>query len=236
MKTMIDEVITPEAEGILTPEVVSFVKTETRYISTGLQALEVVTAEDDKRAVELGLSNKSAIKRIEAFRLAIVKPLNDHVKTINGVFEKIMAPFENNDRIIKQKRDVYLREQERIRAEAQRKIDEQYRKEQAAIEAQRQKEQAKLNKQAEKKGVEAPILPPATVLPPPPKIEAPKTVHTDLGRSTVRKIMQFEVMDPNLVPREYLMPDEKKIGAAVRSKLATSIPGVKIWEDLNQSY
>lgn len=220
MKTTIeDEIITPEAEQVLTPEVVTFVKTETSYISRELQTLEVKSPQDDKKAVELGLSNKSAIKRIEAFRQAIVKPLNDHVKTINGVFEKIMAPFEANDRIIKQKRDVFLREQERIRQEEQRKLDEQHRK-----------EQEKLIKKAEKKGVEPVILAPA------PKLEVRQTVHTDLGRSTVRKIMKFEVIDPTLVPREYLMPDEKKIGAAVRSKLATQIPGVKIWEELSQSY
>lgn len=236
METMTEEIFTPEAESVLTPEVVQFVKTETFQISRELQTLDVKTAADDKQAVTLGLANKSAIKRIEAFRLAIVKPLNDHVKNINGVFEKIMVPFENNDRVIKQKRDVYLREQERLRAEEQRRIDEQYRKEQAALDEARRKEQEKLNKKAEKKGVEAPNLPPATVLPPPPKVEVKQTVQTDIGRSTVRKIMKFEVIDPNLVPREYLMPDEKKIGAAVRAKLATSIPGVKIWEELNQSY
>ena len=228
--------IEPEAEGVLTPEVVQFVKTETFQIGRELQALEVKTAEDDTRAVTLGLANKSAIKRIEAFRLAIVTPLNDHVKTINGVFKKIMAPFEQNDTVIKAKRDVYIREQERIRAETQRKIDEQYRKEQAALDEARRKEQEKLNRKAERQGVEAPVLPPATVLPPPPKVEVVQTVHTDIGRSTVRKAMKFEVVDPSLVPREYLMPDEKKIGAAVRAKIVTSIPGVKIWEENIQTY
>lgn len=236
METMTEEIITPEAEQILTPEVVKFVKTETFQISRELNTLEVKTSEDDKKAVELGLANKSALKRIESFRLAIVKPLNDHVKTINGIFEKIMAPFETNDRVIKQKRDSFLREQERLRIEEQRRIDEQYRKEQAALDEARRKEQEKLNKKAEKKGLEAVVLPPATVLPPPPKVEVSQTVRTDIGRSTVRKIMKFEVIEPALVPREYLMPDEKKIGAAVRAKLATSIPGVKIWEELNQSY
>lgn len=236
METMIDEVITPEAEQILTPEVVKFVKTETYQISRELNTLEVKNSEDDKKAVELGLANKSALKRIESFRLAIVGPLNDHIKNINGIFKKIMEPFERNDSTIKQKRDVYLREQERLRIEEQRRIDEQHRKEQAALDEARRKEQEKLNKKAEKKGIEAPILPPATVLPPPPKVEVSQTVRTDIGRSTVRKIMKFEVIDLALVPREYLMPDEKKIGAAVRAKLATQIPGVKIWEELNQSY
>lgn len=236
METMTEEIITPEAEKVLTPEVVQFVKTETFQISRELQTLEVRTAEDDKQAVTLGLANKSAINRLENFRLAIVKPLNDHVSTINGIFKRISEPFKNNDLIIKQKRDVYIREQERIAAEEQRRRDEQYRKEQAALDEARRKEQEKLNKKAEKKGVEAPVLPPATVLPLPPKVEVKQTVHTDIGRSTVRKAMKFEVIDPKLVPAEYLMPDEKKIGAAVRAKLVASIPGVKIWEEIIQTY
>ena len=230
------EVIDTEDERILTPEVVQFVRTETFQISRELQTLEVKTAEGDKQAVTLGLANKSAINRLVNFRLAIVKPLNDHVAMINGIFRKISEPFKINDLVIKQKRDVYIREQQRIAAEEQRRLDEQYRKEQAALDEARRKEQEKLNKKAEKKGVEAPILPPATVLPQPPKVETKQTVHTDIGRSTVREAMKFEVVDPTLIPREYLMPDEKKIGAAVRAKLVTQIPGIKIWKENIQTY
>lgn len=236
MEAIVDEVITPEAEKVLTPEVVQFVKTETFQISRELTSLEVKTPEDDKRAVELGLANKSAINRLENFRKALVKPLNDHVDMINGIFKKLSEPFKQNDSLIKSKRDVYLYEQERIAKEKQRILDEQYRKEQAALEAARQKEQAKLLKQAEKKGVEPVILPPVTVLPPPPKVEIPKTVHTDLGRSTVRKVMKFEIMDASLLPREYLMPDEKKIGRRVRDREITSLPGVRIWEENSQTF
>lgn len=231
-----EEIITPEAEKVLTPEVVTFVKTETSYISRELSTLEVKTAQDDKKAVELGLANKNAIKRIEAFRKALVTPLNDAVDNINNIFKKIALPFQQNDALIKSKRDVYLTEQDRQAKEQQRILDEQYRKEQAVLEEARRKEQEKLNKKAEKKGTEAVVLPPATVLPPPPKVEVKQTVHTDLGRSTVRKVPKFEVIEPSLVPREYLMPDEKKIGAMVRARLATSIPGVKIWEEFSQTY
>jgi hypothetical protein len=39
----------------------------------------------------------------------------------------------------------------------------------------------------------------------------------------------FEIVDAALIPREYLIPDEKKIGGVVRAmKDATKIPGVRI--------
>lgn len=213
------EYTTPEMENILTPEVVKFVQTETPQLSTAIQILEVKSQDDDVRAVELGLLNKSAINRLEAFRKAITQPLNDHVATINRVFKKLSEPFIANDSAVKSKRDIFLRERERLAQAQQKKIDEATRK-----------EQERLNKKAEKKGVDPIILPPA------PKIEPPKTTHTDIGRSTTRKILRFEVINADLIPREYLCPDEKKIGAAVRAKIATAIPGVRIWEDLSQTF
>lgn len=43
---------------------------------------------------------------------------------------------------------------------------------------------------------------------------------------------KFRVIDPNLVPRAYLMLDEKKIGGVVRHmKDATNIPGIRAYEE-----
>ena len=45
-----------------------------------------------------------------------------------------------------------------------------------------------------------------------------------------RETWQFEVVDEKLVPREFMSPDPKKIGAVVRSqKKLANIPGVRIW-------
>src|SRR5690606_37870114 len=41
---------------------------------------------------------------------------------------------------------------------------------------------------------------------------------------------KFEIVDASLIPREYLCPDEKKIGAIVKGfKDATNIPGVRVF-------
>lgn len=47
-----------------------------------------------------------------------------------------------------------------------------------------------------------------------------------------RKVWRFEITDASVLPREYLMPDEQKIGGVVRAmKNQTRIPGVRVWED-----
>jgi hypothetical protein len=43
-------------------------------------------------------------------------------------------------------------------------------------------------------------------------------------------------MDASLIPREYLMPDEKKIGELVRKRIITQLPGVRIWEENSQTF
>ena len=43
---------------------------------------------------------------------------------------------------------------------------------------------------------------------------------------------KYEIVDAALVPREYLMVDEKKVGGVVRSlKAETRIPGVRVYSE-----
>ena len=49
---------------------------------------------------------------------------------------------------------------------------------------------------------------------------------------TVREDWKFSIVDAALIPREYLIPDEKKIGRIVRAmKDATNIPGVRVYAE-----
>ena len=48
----------------------------------------------------------------------------------------------------------------------------------------------------------------------------------------VQKNWKFEIVDANLIPRQYLKPDEVAIGGVVRStKGAVTIPGVRIYSE-----
>lgn len=53
------------------------------------------------------------------------------------------------------------------------------------------------------------------------------------GTASFTKQAMFEIEDPGTVPREYCIPDEKKIREAVRRKEnpVREIPGVRIWMD-----
>ena len=47
--------------------------------------------------------------------------------------------------------------------------------------------------------------------------------------TTIRNRYDFEIVDPNLIPREYLLVDTTAIGKVVRAlKDKTNIPGIKV--------
>lgn len=70
------------------------------------------------------------------------------------------------------------------------------------------------------------------------KTESVQNIHSDngMGRATIVKRMTYEIVDPNLIPREWLCPDEVKIGRAVRGRLVKEIPGIKIYEITDTAY
>jgi hypothetical protein len=47
-----------------------------------------------------------------------------------------------------------------------------------------------------------------------------------------RQVWKFRIINPALIPREYLIPDERKIGQIVRAmKGETRIPGVEAYAE-----
>lgn len=179
-------------------------------------------------------------KKLEAQRVSLVKPLNDHVKFINGLFKDWAEPLESANEIVREKVLAYTREQARIAAEAQAVEDERIRTEQARLAAGEERvraeqariaaEQARLEAEAE--AANAPPPPPVAIVPPSPAPipAAPeKTTRSPLATTTVKKVWQYEVTDPDAVPREYLVIDQKKIAAVVRAGVR-SIEGVRIFE------
>ncbi|MHB8053656.1 MAG: hypothetical protein ACYDH3_00160 [Candidatus Aminicenantales bacterium] len=54
----------------------------------------------------------------------------------------------------------------------------------------------------------------------------------DTSGLTVRENWKFSIVNKNLIPREYLMPDEKMIGMIVRAKKdQANIPGVRVYAE-----
>ena len=156
-----------------------------------------------------------AKKQVEDKRKFLVKPLNDHVKSINEMFKGYMAPLEKADTVLRQKVMAYRQEQERIRREEEERL----RKEAEA-------ERKRLEKQAKKDGAQPPPPPPPVA---PSTPEQAKTVHSDMGSVTTKTVWDFEIVDEDKVPRSFMIVNEKAIRAAVKAGVR-NIPGVKVFQ------
>lgn len=92
-------------------------------------------------------------KNIEDKRKELVGPLNAEVKTINDLFKEPTTRLDSIERNLKTVMLGYQKEQEAIRIEAQRKADEEARKQREEIErqarAQREKEESARRAEAE---------------------------------------------------------------------------------------
>lgn len=131
-------------------------------------------------------------------------------------------------------------------AEARRKAEELERERQCQIEADRKVAEDKRLAQAaaleaagKPKEADAVLAAPIYVVAPPiapppivdrtPRYQAPEAVSTRMN-------WQFRIVNANLIPRDWLSPNEKAIGAYVRTmKDKAVIPGVEIYSEASAS-
>jgi ribosomal protein S17E len=149
--------------------------------------------------------------------------------------KKFTAPLEEAEKIVKRSIAGYLYEEDRKRREVEA--------ERARIEAEARAEAEKKMKAVEKaeaKGDTAKAesiaqdavnvmtakIDAAPVIP-----DAPQAAGLSLTEN-----WKFEIVDAKAIPREYLSPDEVKIGRIVRAlKSEAKIPGVRIWSEKSLS-
>lgn len=204
------------------PEVVAASATVTE-LTTLTANYSIKTVEDYEAGTTLLMRVKGAQQKLEDARTSITKPMNAALKAINDFFrgpaEKLAAAESN----VKRAMIGYTNEQERLRKIAQAKADEAARKETQRLQAQAAKAEAsgKVEKAA------ALEMRAATVVAPVVNLAPPKVT----GVST-REVWKFEVTDPLLVPRQYLVVDESKIRRVVGAlKGDTQIAGVRVYTD-----
>ena len=143
------------------------------------------------------------------------------------------APAKEAEGVLKRAMIGYTEEIDRQRREAQRRADEEEAATRLAAVAEEEERQVAAAMEAEARGEEeqvaailtapvvvAPVLAPPVVLPPKPKVEG----------ISFREDWDFEITDPAILPREYLIPDSVKIRGVVRAlKGAVVIPGVRVF-------
>ena len=176
-------------------------------------ALEVTDEESNVLAVEMAGQIKKLNKAVEALRKKFVEEPKAYAKSVDALAKSYKDRFDRIERGLKTKIAQY---QSRVELE-RRKKEEAAR--QAAAEAQR-----KLDEEAEAAGVE-PVRLDQMIMPEPEKV-----TRTGSGAAYQRKAWTFEIEDEALIPREYLVVDEKAIREAVKAGVR-NISGVRIFEE-----
>lgn len=186
-----------------------------------------------------------AHKEVKARENEVVLPLVEAKKTLGAEMGRYQTKKEAERRAKEEKLRIQLQKEadERALVEAARleeigrvekearleeaaKLEEAGKKDEAArMEAAARLEEAAWNKLSDKAMDDVPVTMPV-IEPTTPKVEG----------TSVRTFWKYEIVDSSKVPREYMIVDEKAIGAMVRAKKgSTSIPGVRVYPETSVS-
>lgn len=166
---------------------------------------------------------KDAQKKLDDLRKSMTRPIDAAKKAIMDFFRGPESKLAQAETGIKRAMIGFSEEQDRIRREEQRKADEAARKQQEKLQQQAAKAIAsgKVEKAVELETRAATVVAPVI------QREPPKVAGVNM-----RDVWKYEITDPDALPREYTMPDEKKIGGVVRAmKGDTAIAGVRVWKE-----
>jgi len=187
-------------------------------------------AELEKQAKELKVKDQETLQlSIDGAATAkgMIKALNGRKEVFTGPHREYINQVNNAVKFFTEAFKRIADEYSEKGGEYQYQIELAESRQRKAIDAANKKLQEDLNKQAEKDGVKAPVVTPVKV---PPR---ETVIHTAGGHSQhLRKEWKGEIEDPEKVPREYCIPDQKLINQAIRMGVR-EIPGVKIFEKVS---
>lgn len=229
---------------ILSPDRAKAVGGELARASETLALQLVPTAIADTAALEQAVRDRqtlgAAIQRVEVFFAPLKKMAHDLHKALCTRETEILAPLQRVDAIKRGAISSYKAAQDRIREAEEQRLAELRRQEEeqrAALEA------AALERSGDRE-LAAAVLEEA-IARPAPVVVLPDVVRQVEGLSFVRRwLWKFSggpadikqtpphllVRSLGLVPREFLMLDEKKVNAHVRAhKGSTKIPGITVF-------
>ena len=227
---------------------------------TWAEQLAIATATDYEKAGEGLRRIKARAKELDEKRKELTLPLDALKKKWMDWFRTPLAKLEQAEIAVKRHMITFQEEQERIRREAERQAAEAARKErermdrEAAVLAERARKDAAAaearaaalaadgkperaealraaaaEKEQSRAADVAALQMASACMPVAPVIDIPRAEATGTG---MRENWKFEITDINQIPREYLMVDEKAIGAVVRAlKGRASIPGVRVYSE-----
>lgn len=178
--------------------------------------LKVIDMETFQVSVDGAATAKGLVKAIDGKKAEQTGPYREFINKVNNAAKFFTDPFKKIAETFSRKGGDYQYQLQLAEAK-QRKI----------IEEESRKLQERLNKQAAKDNIPAPKV--IDVVPPKPET----VIHTQGGHSQhLRKQWVGEIEDPEKVPKEYCIPDQRLINQAVRMGVR-SIEGVKIYEKVS---
>lgn len=205
-------------------------------MSLQVSAVVVVDEGNVDQAADLLTEATRWERDVEALRKDWTTPLLDEKKAVDALFKERTAPLRDLTGKLRKALGLYDDEQRRV-AEERR---------QAEIALLREQETARLADAARMADaidvpvVTIPVYTEQTVAP----IAPPATTFTDHGSVGFTVKLSCEVLEPDLVPRSYCVPDERLIRATIRAVdqsggsrnealavLSEMLPGVRVFEE-----
>ena len=188
------------------------------------QSIEVTNADEYEAAAGVLQTLTAREKEVEAKKAELWDPLAKLTKSVQALFNPPLKVLDQAKKVVQQKMGAYALKQHNITLAAQQRVDQE-------AEDAREALMAKAERAADAGNTERAYVLEARAQ----SVEAP-TIEVDVPHVAgvqLRKRWLFEVTDPDKVPREFLMVDERLIRAEVNAQeAAAKIPGVRIWSTL----
>jgi hypothetical protein len=220
--------------GLLTPkqrQALEIYKGESLTILETDPPRPIISAEEASAAAELRAQIQVCLKGLDMLRRKVVDPLNVKVKIINNEMKRWAEPLKER---YGRAEAVLLAWQQKERARVQREQQDAIRRqEEAAVreaEATAKAQAAETPEARHEAMQEAEVASTELMV---AQVETPrdpvKGWKGDEGTSSVTERWTFEVVKPELVPRDYCVPDSKLIRAAVHEGVR-ELAGVHIYQ------
>lgn len=199
-------------------------------------SLTVTNIETRALAAELGRGIAGLAKRAQEWFEPMKKAAAAAHKAICTKENEVLEPLERAKRYLSSQIGTYDQQQEQARRAEERRLQEEARV-QAQAEADRIAQETAitdaiaLEAQGDTKSAAAvlanPVPQPVYV----PPVVIPRAVPKSAGVSSV-ETWKFRITNVDLIPREYMTPDEKGIAGVVKSmRNKTNIPGIEVYPE-----
>jgi hypothetical protein len=178
-------------------------KSQVDLVVKGSNELSISSQEDMERGTDLLASVKEVKKSITERKEAITRPLMEALASARDLFKPLESGYAEAEKTIKAKMlEFSIAENERIE------------KEKSRVEARVEKGTMRVDtaiKKIEDIG------------------DKKSSFEGSTGKVSIRIMRKVRIVDENLIPREYLVPDTRRITQV--ALVGVVIPGVEIFED-----